>query len=799
MTVRSRRQVTLTLAVGAAAWLAYVSWPAMLAAAGVRLRRDVVGDVAVGVESLAALTAGLLLLRAARRARAGERRSLALFGAGAVTWSAGSAAWFAFVVAGDGPPYPGPQDLGYLLMPVLAFAAVARFPSDHPRPRGVVHLVDALLSGSAALLLLWVGALGWAVRDGAGGWFGVAVNLAYPLTDVVLVVLLIDLIRRLRPARRTAPALLALGLGTMAVSDVLLLVLQANGTYQHSSLVTDATWTVGWVVVAGAALAASGPGDTDGPAGSGRPTRTTPSPVPLMLAVLALLAGLAQMTLRPADAAVTVPISAVVVGLLLAREYLTLRATRTLTGELSRSIETLHRDAARDALTGLPNRVGLERRIYDAAERSARHGRVGVVVFVDLDHLKRINDSLGHASGDRLITEIGCRLEHSGWGETIRFGGDEFVLVCSDCRPGDLPGRLDALVAACSRPLHLDGMEVRPSVSAGAAVTEPGLAAGELLRRSDVALYRAKAQGRGRAVVYEPGMDADLRRRARAEPALRAALAADRFVVHYQPVVDTRSGRLLGAEALVRWDHPELGLLGPDAFLDDAEALGLMGEIGGRVLCRATEDFASIARAGPGRGLTVAVNLSASELAGGEAPERVREALAGSGLPPSALVLEIREDVVVDRSTRQTIDGLVAAGIVVAVDDFGTGHSSLRQLGSYPASLLKVDRSFVDGLGTEPEDTFVVRAILRLARNLGLQTVAEGVETETQLRLLADLGCDAVQGWLLGRPVPFEEFVARHVRPAAVADPGPAGGSGVPDGAGFTDRRAVRAPSQPPR
>jgi diguanylate cyclase (GGDEF)-like protein len=488
--------------------------------------------------------------------------------------------------------------------------------------------------------------------------------------------------------------------------------------------------------------------------------------------VVALVAGLVVISLQPSDVPWTVPLSILVIGLLLAREALTLHANRELTVEPSRSVRDLAHAADHDGLTGLHNRVELERRILLAATRSAELGTLAAVAFVDLDHLKAVNDSLGHAAGDLLIATTAERLRATVaphgpgpagvGGDVTRFGGDEFVVVMSGLRPNEVLPQVESLLEEGSRPVRLAGVEIRPSISAGIALASGGVDPRELLRRSDVALYRAKEAGRHQAVVYEPSMDADTRRRLSLEPELRAALDRDEFVLHYQPVVDPVTGAVQGAEALLRWDHPTRGVLTPDEFLDDADDLGLLGEIGARTLRRATADFASLARGGGGRDLTVAVNLSASELSDGLAPERVRSSLSAAGLDPSSLVLEIREDVVVDETTRRAIDDLAEAGVGIAIDDFGTGHSSLRQLGSYPASVLKIDRTFVDGLGTEPEDTFVVRAVLNLAHNLGLRTVAEGVETETQLRLLVDLGCEGAQGWLFGRPVPFEEFVARY-------------------------------------
>jgi diguanylate cyclase (GGDEF)-like protein len=699
---------------------------------------------------------------------------------GALAWGAGSLVWLWFARDGGEPPYPGPQDLGYLAMPALALLAIARFPTERPRRRGAVHVVDAMLTAAATLLILWVGALRWAVQGDGTSLVESTVNLAYPLTDAVLIMLLVDLMRRVPRARRPPLALVTGGLGCMAVSDILLLVLEAYGTYQTTSLLTDASWTVGWVLVGGAAVLApivpragrAAPVSGTAASSMAEDHDLPMSRVPLALAVVALVAGLVAISLQPTDVPWTVPLSILVIGLLLAREALTLHANRELAVELSRSVRELAHAADHDGLTGLHNRVELEQRILLAATRSAALGSLAAVAFVDIDHLKAVNDSLGHAAGDLLIATTAERLRAAATadspgpggrsGDVTRFGGDEFVVVLSGLRPNEVLTRVGSLLELGSRPVHLAGVEIRPSISAGVALASGGVDPRELLRRSDVALYRAKAAGRHQAVVYEPSMDADTRRRLELEPELLAALARDEFVLHYQPVVDPSTGAVQGAEALLRWDHPTRGLLTPDAFLDDADDLGLLGEIGARTLRRAAADFASLGRSRPGTDLTVAVNLSASELSDGQALERVRSSLDEAGLDPSALVLEIREDVVVDETTRRAIDDLAEAGVGIAIDDFGTGHSSLRQLGSYPASLLKIDRTFVDGLGTEPEDTFVVRAVLNLAHNLGLRTVAEGVETETQLRLLADLGCDGAQGWLFGRPVPFDEFVARY-------------------------------------
>jgi EAL domain-containing protein (putative c-di-GMP-specific phosphodiesterase class I) len=315
-------------------------------------------------------------------------------------------------------------------------------------------------------------------------------------------------------------------------------------------------------------------------------------------------------------------------------------------------------------------------------------------------------------------------------------------------------------------------------LSAGLALWEPGVSVEEAMRRADTALFRAKQLGRRRVVLYEPSLDESTRRRVALEPELARAIAQDELVVHYQPVVALRSGELLGAEALVRWIHPEQGVITPGEFLGHADAVGMLEQIGDVVLDTAVGDFAELNRRPGSTPLRVAINMSASELAAAGSVRRVHDTLSRHGLDPGELTVEITEDVVVDDTTRRTIDQLRDLGVSIAIDDFGTGNSSLRQLGTYPATTLKVDRSFVDGLGRDPGDTFVVRAILNLARSLGLTTVAEGVETAEQVAVLRELGCDAAQGWYFDRARPLEHL--RAGLPSTPAEPSSPASAEVP-------------------
>ena len=380
--------------------------------------------------------------------------------------------------------------------------------------------------------------------------------------------------------------------------------------------------------------------------------------------------------------------------------------------------------------------------------------------FVDVDRLKAVNDMLGHRAGDLLIRSTADRLSARVGPRVTRFGGDEFVLVVEDARSANEAEELGRrIVADLARPIEVEGNHVRSSASVGLTLADRSTTPDELLRRADVALYRAKALGRSCLATYsvdeDRGLDADLD----LEPELRRAVDRDEFTLHYQPIIDLPTGQVVSVEALLRWEHPRRGQLGPADFLDQAISSGLLGAIGESSLRRACADFASIDPTGFGHALpSVAVNLSSSELADRRVVARVAAALADSGLAPRRLTLEITEDVIIDESVRSTIDELRALGVYLAIDDFGTGNSSLRQLGTYPAAVLKVDKSFVDRIEVDERARAITAAIIRMSRNLGLTTVAEGVETAGQADLLARMGCDRAQGWLISKAMPFEEL-----------------------------------------
>jgi diguanylate cyclase (GGDEF)-like protein/PAS domain S-box-containing protein len=443
--------------------------------------------------------------------------------------------------------------------------------------------------------------------------------------------------------------------------------------------------------------------------------------------------------------------------------------------------EEIRHRGLHDPLTELPNRTLVLERLGQAVARVDHdRGRVALL-FLDLDHFKNVNDSLGHRAGDEVLLQVADRLRAAVRpGDTVgRFGGDEFVVLCEDVDDEAMARTIAARLAdAFARPFRAGGDDHVLGASIGVALMDAGADAildpDALLRDADAAMYRAKEAGRGRIEVFDMGMRAWAVDRLQTEAALRRALEADdQVVVHYQPVVDLRTGAIAAVEALVRWEHPERGLLGPDAFVGVAEESGLIVGLGRRVLELACAQAAAwTAARGPDRPVVpVHVNLSPRQLNDPNLVATVREVLGDA--PEGALALEITEGTLIDRGVDRVgvLERLRDLGVTLVLDDFGTGWSSLARLSALPIGGLKVDRSFVADIGGRGGP--IVDAILRLARAFDLPVVAEGVETGEQLAALDGLECELAQGFLFARPLPAEELTP------LLAAPGPAYGAVV--------------------
>jgi diguanylate cyclase (GGDEF)-like protein len=443
-----------------------------------------------------------------------------------------------------------------------------------------------------------------------------------------------------------------------------------------------------------------------------------------------------------------------------------------------------------DSLTRLPNRVLYKERLAQALARAARSNRFVAVCFIDLDHFSRINDTLGHDLGDELLREVSSRLLTSsrtadsvsrygteqGIAEVSRLGGDEFTVVLSDLTdPQESVRVARRLLDTLRKPVRLGTQEVFVTASVGVAIYPfDGNDTEELLKCADVAMYHAKEQGRNTYQMYSASMNAEAMARLQLEQQLRKAVEAGEFTIWYQPIVDLDTRKPVAAEALVRWSHPERGLVSPGEFIALCEECGLIVPLGEWIL----RGVCSQARAWEAAGLgtvRMSVNLSARQLRHDGIVDTVRAILQETGLRPRSLVLELTESMLMEPKgvTGRTIRELADLGVSLAIDDFGTGYSSLSYLKNFPVTTLKIDRTFIAGITTDPDDSAITTAIIALARAMELDVVAEGVETEAQADFLRDKGCHKIQGYLVGRPMAREEFeaglvAARSHQPSAV-------------------------------
>ncbi|MEY9753879.1 bifunctional diguanylate cyclase/phosphodiesterase [Bradyrhizobium yuanmingense] len=421
--------------------------------------------------------------------------------------------------------------------------------------------------------------------------------------------------------------------------------------------------------------------------------------------------------------------------------------------------------ARHDALTSLPNRVLFHEQLEQGL-RQTKSGDQLAVLCLDLDHFKDINDSLGHPIGDALLKEVGRRLEATvGEQDTVaRLGGDEFAVVqigrSEEIAARSLAGRLVEVISA---PYQIDDHQIVIGVSIGISLSpQDGSNPDELLKNADLALYRAKADGRGTYRFFETGMDARAQARRLLEMDLRAALQRDEFEVYYQPIREVASGRVVAFEALLRWNHPQRGLIAPISFIPLAEETGLIVQLGEFVLRSACADAATWPD-----DVDVAVNLSPVQFKSPNLIAAVTEALAISGLGARRLELEITESVLLQNSeaTLTTLHELRAMGVRISLDDFGTGYSSLSYLRSFPFDKIKIDRSFVSELATREDSMAIIRAVTGLGRSLGIVTTAEGVENDAQLELLRREGCTQAQGYLFSKPRPASDVAIMLERP----------------------------------
>jgi diguanylate cyclase (GGDEF)-like protein len=454
----------------------------------------------------------------------------------------------------------------------------------------------------------------------------------------------------------------------------------------------------------------------------------------------------------------------------------------------ARAVEEAVHEALHDSLTGLPNRSLFLDRMRHALARAERADVPVGVLFCDLDGFKTVNDSLGHRTGDRLLVLVAERL--TGClrpADTIaRLGGDEFAVLLEELRePGDAARAAQRLMDALGAPFELRGREFYLSASIGIAAGTGD--AETLLRDADLAMYRAKGLGKGRYAVYEPSMHTAIVERLELEVDLKRAIEREELAVVYQPIFNLVDGTVTGVEALVRWHHPTRGLVMPESFVPLAEESGLIGELGRWVLRKACHQGALWRAKYPGHpGLGIGVNISGAQLREPGLVHEVADALAHSQLDATGLTLEITETALMESfdNAIEQIDALNALGVDLAIDDFGTGYSSLRYLGRLPLDVMKIEKSFVDGIGRAGEERALLRAIVDLASIFGLRVVAEGIERPEQRERLLELGCELGQGHLLSEPLEATDADALLLGVGLLSDragePGPSEGKAAP-------------------
>lgn len=675
--------------------------------------------------------------------RRGPRRVAALWlGAGMLSWSAGNVIYVWWTALQVHPPVPAPSDLAYFGFYLCVIAALVSLARRELGASSRTLWLDGALGAAGAATIMTV-----ALRSAITGLIGtpkdILVSLAYPLFDVILLAMVCGLLA-VRGVRGGS-MWVWIGIGTVVfvAADVTYVTQVLSASYV-SGPVLNFTWLAGLTILC---LAISRPERS-------HHVKARRAWVTLVAPILASLIGIGALAVFDFR---TAPI---IVGL--ASFTLVLAVARTVVS--FRQVEVLsmaRRQSLTDELTGLGNR----RELFDAGERHLRSVEPGerlVLMLLDLDNFKLVNDTLGHACGDEVLCEAARRFsaEVRRPDLVIRLGGDEFALLVRLAGDRDVRGFAEPLLELLAEPFVVGGAQVRMQASAGIAEADgPDVTIIELLRRADVAMYAAKAVGQ-RLESYDAVLDKANHARLDTIRELSDAFREGEFVLHYQPKIAIDTGDTLGAEALVRWQHPTRGLLYPDAFLNIIEQSGSIGELTQVVLEMAIRQIAAWDAAG--FQMSVAVNLSAFDLLDLKLPERVMSLLSEHSVPVEALELEITESVLMTDPARacEVLEELHGLGLKLSVDDYGTGYSSLAYLRDLPIDELKIDRSLIATLSEDGRGAKIVGSTIELAHALNLSVLAEGVEDESTLDTLRSFGCDSVQGFHFSRALPAGDFAA---------------------------------------
>ena len=669
-------------------------------------------------------------------------------------WATGEVTWTFYEVAlGRESPFPSLADIGFLGFAVVAIPAILLLPSRSGVGDSRRQLLDGLTVVGAISLISWTLVLGPTVRAG-GESPALAVALAYPVSDILmLTVALLALAQGSR--RRASLVLVSLGLCAMALSDGAFAYLTTTGGFASAGIV-DLGWCTAFVLIG---LGGSVPSDPSGletvraaPRSVVVPTSVLPYIPPAIAAVVVLTQYFRGASLDR----VAVILASLLVALVFARQYSVVRDNQTLARTITTHEAELHHHDFHDQLTGLANRALFTDRVTHALELRSRNRHPVSVALIDLDGFKGINDMLGHAGGDEVLVRLAERLQGAvSPADTLaRLGGDEFAVLMEDTH--EPAAAAHHLVEALRAPFHLEGRSVAVSASIGVASLYPddeAVGAAVLLSRADIAMYAVKRGGRNGFRLHTVDMRlAEVDDRVLTQ-SLAEALRARRVRAVFQPILDTATGAVYGYEALARWSH-DGAEISPEVFVPVAERVGLVSTLTSLMLDHACAQLASWSAEMGHSTLVVSVNVSAQELGDRSLPDRVLAALQRHGLAADQLMLEITESALVgDRDVAHAVlTSLRSLGVSISLDDFGTGYNGFAQLLGVPLDSVKLDNRFISDIDTNQRSQRLLEGVIALMHHLGLRVVGEGVERPEQLAVLRRLGCDFVQGFLLGRP-----------------------------------------------
>ena len=678
----------------------------------------------------------------------------------------------------------------YVAVPLIVVAAglgatgLLRAPTD-PEPRAISRrtALDVTIVVLVAGYFAWIVALGQISRPVDTLWRAAAA-VAGSIAAALLVGTAVVTVDRVEPRWSRPVWLAAIGASLVGAGGII-------GAWDVANATPTGIRTPTGAIMAGAVLilAARFLAPLSRPTDDGERSPILPVLAPAG-AAMALIIG----TVRQADGSEIAGFAfwGVVVIMIasLIRQAITITENDRLNETLRSSLAALRHQATHDDLTGLLNRQKIRDRLDRLRRRADRDGGIGVLIF-DIDRFVEINDSLGRDRGDTLLVEIACRLRTAigESGDVARYGGDSFLVTAAAADTAEVEAMAERLRAMIAAPTAVGGVEVIVTASVGAVFEPAGrpdpIGVDDLLRDADFALRNAKSTGRDRVAMFTTALLSKEGYRLALAADLRTSLRNDEIEPFYQPLVNLRTGEICGAEALIRWNHPLEGVILPDRWLDVAETTGMLVEIGRATMAESCRRFGAINAHRPLSPVRVAINLSAVEIRASGLVEQVAHILATSGLSPQHLIFEVSEQIVGDAQTVEVLGQLHQLGVRLSIDDFGTGFSGLGQLRRFPVDEIKIDQSFIAGLGVDPSDTAIVRAICDLGTGLGLDIVAEGVTTEAQVEQLLALGCDSAQGWLYGRAQPFSRFAGllgridherRTTDPAPTTNPAPTPG-----------------------